>query len=149
MYASVDECEHTVPSNNPYVWTDTGFDEVPGDVNGDSVADGLDINAVREYVYENDGGPDDDDGVKNGVFTLINRGINFSLFDLDGNFLVEGEDLWLYGHRADVDMSGTLDIFDFLFFLNEFLLKSPVGDFNLDQRHDIFDFVSFQEAFLR
>ena len=140
---------YAIPSDHPYVWTDIGFDETPGDVNGDNFADDLDISEIREYVYENDGTVVDADGVKNGRFTLINRGINFSLFDLDGNYIVEGEDLWLYGHRADLDKNGRLDIFDFVAFQNEFILRSPVGDFNLDEQYDVFDFLSFQDAFSR
>lgn len=140
---------YAIQSDNPYVWTDIGFDEVRGDVTGDGFADEFDITDLRNFVYENDGGPDDADGVQNGRFTLLNIGINFSLFDLDGSFVVDGEDLWLYGNRADLDKNGRLDLFDFLAFQNEFVLRSPAGDFNLDQRYDLFDFLAFQDAFSR
>jgi hypothetical protein len=140
---------YTQPSDYSYAWTDTGFDEIPGDVNADGFANALDGGALRAHVYAEDGGPDDGDGVQNGRVVVINRGINFSLFDLDGDYVVEGEDLWLYGNRADLDNNGRLDVFDFLAFQNAFSLQLPVGDFNLDQRFDIFDFLAFQDAFSR
>ena len=132
-----------------YVWTDTGFDGTPGDVDGDGFANDLDKAALRAHVYAHDGGPDDADGTKNGRFVIKIIGTDFSLYDLDGNYVVESEDLWVYGHRADLNADGVIDVFDFLQFQNMFLLALPEGDFNLDQRYDLFDFLAFQDAFSR
>ncbi|MCH8271183.1 MAG: hypothetical protein IH985_08255, partial [Planctomycetes bacterium] len=122
-----------------YAWTDTGFDETPGDVNADALADDADIAMIRDEVYARDGGPTDADGIKNGRVVLIDFGTNFSLFDIDGNGVIEPEDLWLYGHRADLDRNGVLDIFDFLQMQALFVHRDPRADFNLDERFDLFD----------
>lgn len=136
-------------STSLYAWTDTGFDETPGDVNADELANDADIAMIRDEVYARDGGPTDADGIKNGRVVLINFGTNFSLFDIDGNGVIEGEDLWLYGHRADLDKNGVLNIIDFLHFQNLMARQDPRGDFNLDERFDLLDFLTFQDAFSR
>ena len=156
-YMDVDDWEVTAlfatsyfpKSNSLYAWTDTGFDETPGDVNADALADDADITLIRDEVYARDGGPTDADGIKNGRVVLIDFGPNFSLFDIDGNGVIEPEDLWLYGHRADLDRNGVLDIFDFLQMQALFVLRDPRADFNFDERFDLFDFLAFQDAFAR
>ncbi len=140
---------YTNPSDYSYAWTDTGFGEVPGDTNADGTANNIDAAALRAHVYLLDGGPKDGDGTQNGSVQIINPGINFSLFDLNGDHLVQGEDLWVYGHRADLDPNGQLDIFDFIAFQTAFIIQTPQGDFNLDQRYDVFDLLAFQDAFSR
>jgi hypothetical protein len=140
---------HTSPFGTLYAWTDTGFEETPGDVNGNGSANAQDEDELRSFVYANDGGPDDEDGVKNGVFDIKNFGPNFVIFDLDYNGLVEGEDLWLYGHRADLDDNGLLDLFDILIFQDLFVNGDLAADFDLNERLEIFDFLAFQDALSR
>jgi hypothetical protein len=50
--------------------------------------------------------------------------------------------------RADFSKDGLLDLFDFLAFLNAFLLGSPEADFTGDAVLDLFDFLAFQNEFL-
>ena len=50
--------------------------------------------------------------------------------------------------RADLDESGSLDIFDFLTFQAQFVHGDPAADLNLDTRFDIFDFLAFQNLFV-
>lgn len=50
--------------------------------------------------------------------------------------------------RADLDGSGSLDIFDFLAFQTQFVQRDPAADLNLDTRFDIFDFLAFQDLFV-
>lgn len=140
---------HMTPQDSLYVWTDAGFYETPGDMNSDGFADELDADMLRERVYRLDGSPRDADGIVNGVVVLPNRSRNFDLFDLNGDGVISAEDLWTYGHRADIDGNGRLDIFDFLLFQNLWVMRDPIADFNLDQVFDIFDFLEFSNAFVR
>ena len=50
--------------------------------------------------------------------------------------------------RADLDASGSLDIFDFLAFQTRFTQGDPAADINLDTRFDIFDFLAYQDLFV-
>lgn len=140
---------HVTPQDSLYVWTDTGFEETHGDLNGDGAADHRDAALLRQRVYELDGTVWDADGRINGRVVIVNRGRNFDLYDLNGDGDIDGEDLWTYGHRADMDGSGRLDIFDFIEFQNLWVARNPIADFNLDQVFDIFDFLDFANAFAR
>ena len=51
--------------------------------------------------------------------------------------------------RADLDRSGSLDIFDFLLFQTMFTRADPAADLNLDTRFDIFDFLVYQDLYAR
>jgi hypothetical protein len=135
------------PEGSLFAWTDTGFDEVHGDVNGDGIADSQDLALIIDHVYKNDGTLGDSDGAKDGRVLIPGFGLNFSLYDLNGDGWVDGQDLWAYGHRADLNRDGSLDIFDFLTFQNLFLARNPEADFNLDGVFDIFDFLGFVNAF--
>jgi trimeric autotransporter adhesin len=48
---------------------------------------------------------------------------------------------------ADLDRNGTLDLFDFLGFVNLFNDEDPKADFNQDGLLDFFDFLEFTNAF--
>lgn len=138
---------YLLPDGALYAWTDTGFDETGGDLDGDSVADGKDKQQVIDQVYKLDGTADDADGFKNGRVLIPAFGLNFSVYDINGDGWIDADDLWVYGHRADLNHDGSLDIFDFLLFQNYFLAHNPEADFNLDGVFDIFDFLSFVNAF--
>jgi len=138
---------YTAPDGALYAWTDTGFDETSGDLDGDKVADGKDQQQVIDQVYKLDGTVDDADGFKNGRVQIPAFGLNFSVYDINGDGWIDSDDLWTYGHRADLNHDGFLDIFDFLAFQNYFLAHNPEADFNLDAEFDIFDFLSFVNAF--
>jgi hypothetical protein len=137
------------PSGAMYVWTDTGFGEVRGDFTGNGKAGPEDAMALREAVYRFDGTFRDADGSKNGVIVLGGFPENFSVFDLNGDGLVDGEDLWFYGHRADLDGDGKLTVFDLLVFTDLFMRRNPVADFDLNEKFDSFDFLAFLDAFSR
>jgi len=49
--------------------------------------------------------------------------------------------------RADMDMDGSLTIFDFLAFQNAFDAGDPIADFDGDGSLTIFDFLAFQNEF--
>lgn len=141
---------NVTPNGSRFSWTDTAGNEEHADVEGDGLANASDESAVRTFVYAHDGTGADADGMKDGRFTIASFGLlNFAVEDLDGNGIVEGEDLWAYGHRADFTGEGTLDFFDFLLFQSLFAMQDPKADFNLDQVFDFFDFLEFQTAFAR
>jgi hypothetical protein len=135
------------PSGALYAWTDTGFAEACGDVNGDGTGDQDDADLVYSEVVAVDGTEGDGDGTKDGRVQVPGFGLNFSLYDLDNDGWIDGEDLWVLGHRADVDRDGVLDIFDFLHFQNAYVSKIPPGDFDFDGVYTLFDFLGYVNAF--
>ena len=130
-----------------YVWTDVGFDLKHGDFDGDALAGPIDQAALRNWVYDNDGGSNDADGLKNGRVTIGDAPYGYWVFDLDADGLVRHEDLSTYGPRADLDGDGVLTVFDFLAFQNLFDAGDLRADFDLSVTLDIFDFLAFQNAF--
>jgi len=130
-----------------FVWTDVGFDLEPGDLNGDSSVGLIDQAILRNWVYANDGGAFDGDGVKNGVVVVDRTPFNFSIYDLDSSGEIRHRDLAIYGDRADLDGDGALTVFDFLAFQNFFDAANPRADFDFSEALDIFDFLAFQNAF--
>jgi hypothetical protein len=51
--------------------------------------------------------------------------------------------------RADFDLDGELNIFDFLAFQNAFVAGDPLADFDFDGELTLFDFLAFQNRFDR
>ena len=108
-----------------------------------------DAAAFRQYIYDTDGTSKDADGAKNGVVVVPWFGVNFSLYDLDGDGVCDGDDLYTYGDRADLDGDGARTFFDFLEFQSLFSTQDPRADFDLDEQLTFFDFLEFQSAFAR
>lgn len=52
------------------------------------------------------------------------------------------------GCAADMDNSGTLDLFDFLTFTNLFGSQTPTADFDRDGQFTLFDFLEFSNRFV-
>jgi hypothetical protein len=48
---------------------------------------------------------------------------------------------------ANCDGNGSLDLFDFLCFVNKFNAADPYADFDVNGEHDLFDFLAFVNAF--
>jgi len=137
-YASTDE--------GIYAWTDTAGDETFGDLDGDGNVDTNDEDLIRQNVYQNDGQSSDADNSFDGVWTLINPGWNFSLYDLDGDMRVASEDLDILRPVGDYDRDGTVDIADFIAFLNDWASQDNQADLNLDQVVNTQDFIIFLNA---
>ncbi|MCA9279254.1 MAG: hypothetical protein H6815_08130 [Phycisphaeraceae bacterium] len=135
------------PDVKQFVWTDTGFNEVFADVNGDGIITPYDKLAIQNFVYAKDGTGFDADGSKNGRVTLANPGPEFVLYDLDSNGSVEPDDHWVYGHRADLDGSGTLTIFDYIAFGTYYGMNDQIADFTFDEILNVFDYIAFGNAY--
>jgi hypothetical protein len=140
---------YAAPIDALYAWTDVGFDVTRGDLTGSGFTGPDDAAAFRQYIYDTDGTSHDADGVKNGVVVVSAWGVNFSLYDLDGDGVCDGEDLYTYGDRADLDGDGQRTFFDFLEFQSLFSALDPRADFDLDEQLTFFDFLEFQSAFAR
>lgn len=138
---------YAAPDVKQFVWTDTGFSEVFADVNGDGLITPYDKLAIQNFVYLKDGTSFDTDGIKNGRVKLGTPGPDFALYDVDNNGYVEPEDHWVYGHRADLDDTGTLTIFDYIAFGTYYSMSNQIADFDFNEVFNIFDYIAFGNAY--
>lgn len=113
----------------PFVWTDTGFDEVPGDCNGDSVANSADQSLLQSIITSEDGGTRDIDGSADGIVT-VGLGDTWSAFDLNGDGVIDDDDLALLAPPciADFDGDGTRAVPDIFAYLSAWFALDPRAD---------------------
>jgi hypothetical protein len=139
---------YETPQDGAYVWTDTGVNETPGDVDGSGTLDGSDKARVRQKIVEYDAGPLDGDGYigENGSVQIIGFGANFCLYDIDGNGLIDDMDVRTYC-IGDFNLDGRLNIQDFTAFLNAFNNGETRVDLNHNGMLEIGDFAEFLNAF--
>ena len=130
-----------------YVWTDTGFDEVLGDVDGDTIAGALDSATVDAFIAAEDGGVNDCDGSVNGAVTLCQFAHNFSLYDFNNNGVVDACDSSTLGRGADLNGDGLVDFFDVSTFLGWFSTQNPRADLNGDMLFQFFDVLTYLQRF--
>ena len=130
-----------------FAWTDTGFGEVPLDLNGDGVASVVDRQVIRDAIDQLDGGPFDAEGsaVENGSVRLVHPGLNFHLADVDGDGLICRFDLGAYC-PADFNRDGVVNILDFIAFLNAYTTGDLRADFSGNGVLDPLDFPFFMNA---
>jgi len=79
---------YLVEQDSLYVWTDIGFELEPGDFDGDGSSGPIDEQLLADEIAARDGGPDDADGLVNGEVAIPDFGINFSMFDVDGDGVI-------------------------------------------------------------
>jgi len=139
---------YQTPQDSSFAWTDTGFDEVAGDVNGDALADLTDAAAVRQTIDTLDGGPLDGEGssVENQSVTIIDPGPNFCIFDVDGDGRIDLRDVRIYC-IGDYNRDGLLNINDFIAFSTGFAIGDPRADTDRNGVFDVNDFVGFGNAY--
>ena len=96
-------------SGGLFVWSDIWPDVRPGDMNGNSVINAADLSLFNNFLQSNDGQNSMDvDGAVNGSLTIPQFGLNFSLFDINYDGLVDVEDRRLIG-VGQTAMLGDLD----------------------------------------
>ena len=129
-----------------FAWTDTGGGDLLGDLNGDVKANVIDESLLIQGVYKLDAGTKDADGVVNGIVVLSDPGLDFSVYDLDGDRKIQLLDRYTYGNPTDLNKDGVTDLLDFVMFQQFVHSGDARADFNLDQKIDVFDFIAFQAA---
>jgi hypothetical protein len=134
--------------DSPFIWTDTGFGEVRGDMNNDGASDGLDRAEVRRQIILEDAGPRDAEGrtLDNGQVAIRNFGPNFSVYDVNNDGFINQSDLDWYC-IADFDGDGRLSVNDFAVFINAFVAHNPRADLNHNGTFEINDILIFGNAF--
>lgn len=137
--------------DSPFVWTDTGCDETPGDMNHDGYGNSTDALIVRDQIVQLDGGPQDGDvlaGVvgENWSVRIIGYGANFCLYDITGDGVINYTDV-RFLCPADFDMDGRLTVNDYITFGSGFAGGNPQADIDRSGNLDINDFVAFGASF--
>ena len=130
-----------------FVWTDTGFNEVLGDLNDDDLNDSLDTQMIIDTVANEDGTLNDDDGIVNGEVAIIDFGTNFDLRDINGDGVISTADVIGGACPADLSADGELNFFDVSAFLGAFSMQDPIADFSNDGVFNFFDVSAFLIAF--
>src|SRR5690606_37847882 len=125
------------PQDSRFVWTDTGFDEVAGDVDADRNAGPSDAALIRQVIAQLDAGPQDGEGtqIENGVVQIIDFGRNFAVYDINADGWIDQLDGRFYC-AADYNMDGRLSISDHIGFQAGFTGGHPRADID---RNGIFD----------
>jgi hypothetical protein len=130
-----------------FIWTDTGFDEVFGDLDDNDLSNADDSQIILDTIDEDDGGSDDADGIVDGRVTIPNFGFSFDLTDLNGDGVISNDDLPTPVCLADLSTDGVLNFFDVSVFLSAFSNQDPIADFTGDGVFNFFDVSAFLTAF--
>lgn len=98
------------PGGRCFVWTDVFPDALRGDVNGDGEAAHKDRDKIKRFIGEHDG----DDGKLDGRVELKDVPVNFSVYDVNGDGVVEELDELLVSVPGDIDADQDVDLDDFV-----------------------------------
>lgn len=137
----------THPFGASYVWTDIGFGNIVGDVNGDGAANSADRALVSSYILTADGTPLDADGSVNGSVRIADFAQNYVVYDINADGVINNADVALFppACAADWDHVNGLNTSDFFAFLADFFAGN--ADFNGDGITNTNDFLTFVTAF--
>jgi hypothetical protein len=117
----------------PYVWTDVGFEDPPGDLNHDGLVNVSDRILVRQQYAL-------------GAVQIPNFGANFSVYDINGDGKIDLLDsLWYCPPDVNDDLQ--LNIADFSTFLQGFSAGAAWADINRDGVLNIADYTLFLQLF--
>lgn len=146
--ALVGTCAST-PQDSSYIWTDTGFGDVAGDVDGDGAIGPSDAAIIRHAIDQFDGGPQDAEGqsCENQSVGIINFGSNFCAYDVDGDGTINARDVRLCC-VGDYNGDGMLNVNDFVAFGFGYSTGDPRADVDHSGRLDVNDFVAFGNAYV-
>ncbi|MBC7836064.1 MAG: hypothetical protein H7Y88_13340 [Phycisphaerales bacterium] len=137
-----------------YAWTDVGFENLRGDLDGDDIAGALDQQAIEAYIESEDGGFNDQDGLVNGSVEVQDFGLNFSVYDLTGDGLIGESDVAFYGGPnpcpTDFDGSGVVNSADLTAYLaawfHDLMTGTVMADFNSSGVTNSADITAFLAA---
>lgn len=132
------------------IWTDTGFDDVHRDLNGDGIADPSDKSVVLQTIEALDGSVWDagGNGREDGVVILSSPGVNFAAADVDGNGSIDSLDVRSLC-IGDFNRDGQVNILDYITFFNAFITGDSAADLNLNGVLDAGDFSIFTNSVLQ
>jgi hypothetical protein len=130
-----------------FIWTDTGFGEVLGDLNDDDLSDSFDTQLIIDYVDDEDGGLNDADGILDGQVSIIDFGSNFDLRDINGDGVISENDIIVSTCAADLTGDRVLNFFDVSAFLSAYNTSDPTADINADGALNFFDVSAFLELY--
>lgn len=135
-------------SGGLYVWTDVGFGESVGDVDGDGVVTSADRAPIQARIAALDGQSEDGDAMINGEVKIISFGSNFDRHDLNSDGVIDAGDLQMLPPicPADFDGSGGLSAADIFDFLNAWFAGSATADFNASGGISVSDIFAFLNA---
>lgn len=145
------------PSGALYVWTDALGHHLQGDFNADGLITPADAELAFAWLAAHDGGPDDADGVVNGVFQIRNFGPNFCVYDTNGDGQVTADDFppsasFLDGdadHNCAVDFADLACVLTHWSKVYPISIRDPQGDANHDRAVDFDDLTAVLAAWGR
>jgi len=142
------------PDGARFIWTDTIPSPRVGDFDGNGVVDANDVALLLSFISQHDGDPAfDDDGVAgNGRILIHNFARNFSVFDTNGDGIVQASDAVVLG---DMNIDLVVSAADVGHFVQALLSPAAYsathagadpllrGDLNADGRIDGLDIAPF------
>ena len=138
------------PSGEFFVWTDVYPEGIRGDMNGDTEADQQDRQLIQQFIADEDAS----DGVVDGRVELTDFALNFSVFDVNHNSVVDDLDEMLVSEPGNLDGDEDIDLADFTSFQECFSgsnipyspLECGLADLDADGDVDQEDFCWFERA---
>lgn len=100
------------PFGDVFVWTDAAPGPKVGDFDGSGLVDIGDVDAFNAYLQANDGVAGVDGDPTPGSVALLDFGHNFSMFDLNYDGVVDGQDRAGIIIRGDMDGDFDIDLVD-------------------------------------
>lgn len=138
------------PSGEYFAWCDVYPDVIRGDAGGDGKPGPDDVALIEQFILDQDS----TDGVVDGQVVIPGFSLDFAVFDVNHNGIVDAIDVLLVSLPGDADNDGDVDLLDFGrmqdCFSGEDVPYSPAEcalcDFDADADVDTEDFVRFQLA---
>jgi hypothetical protein len=130
-----------------FVWTDTGFDEVHGDLDDDGLVTASDTQIIEDSIALLDGTASDADGMVDGDVEIVDFGPNFDLRDLNGDGIISDDDILAPDCPADLTGEGSLNFLDVSAFLSAYSATDPAADFVVDGQFNFLDVSAFLGAY--
>ncbi len=130
-----------------FIWTDTGFDEIHGDLDDDDLVTESDTQIIEDSIALLDGTASDADGVVDGDVEIVDYGPNFDLRDLNGDGIISDDDILAPDCPADLTGEGSLNFLDVSAFLSAYSAMDPAADFVVDGQFNFLDVSAFLSAF--